>query len=967
MPKFKDIFQSFNFRNNKIINAKTNTPTEDEHIVNKSFVDSKTIYNTPKVLEYVNPFKLEWVTNPVNKNILQLFDDVFFPRINPEYFNPTFETFDTKKVSPNIVFIDTINTGFTVSWVIKESDRELNQAPSIVITKNDDSFTTIIVDSISLIGQKSFNVDWSDIKSIEFVAVFNPTENLKQDTYGDDYLSEEFETIYTLKHNILSDIQTDNIIVPALFYRKIKDNENVEDIVDQTLALSTSTQLINNLSYTRTNKNLIVTEGLTNFNVLLVPKIVYDEYLMFIGGDNVPASVLTRNEILTIDGVEYYLNTLDLGYYESQSILEIKFKLKSASLDEMLLENFYLINELSKIDSVYLDISQNLIADKDSEEKIPSAKNVYDFVTSYVKPGNNLTISEIMQLVDNDELIPGNYYIINDFQTIYTIPNTDSSPIINNRKITSYVINTWAVLETGTDNNLTIGKTVTITKLPDNYVGPLMVGQTTTVNNQSSQYYFRFVNGMHSVIGIEFSYITNRFSNGIANNIIVNDVNNKPVIKPGGVTNIEVHDGTVYMDMSAAENLSVPIEQLILRAKSTNEFELEGKSLTYINDVVEYVLPKVGEVSTKGTIIRRYNQLLKIDIKDDWRVKRYRRWKISDTSILRVLNRDIPTSTITFNTGNYQFSGDQVTPTTYSKFYIAQALDSKELTMDTNGKVIEFTMDANTQITAKDFPIFPLDANHNPINLDKFIVSSNFSNTVIQNISSEMNLRTNIDIFDLMNTTVVCSIVILGKFVKIYDSLLLDTLAAQSAQSANIQSVWIQKLKTLCYFYLESVVSSTLSYVIVGNSSSVYAGTTVYSRWVMFKIFDNSSLINVAIGGNTTNYFFNFTNIQDSTLYFHTTWYENLIIYNFARIAFINSNFRRMTILHRSKVSNISFEIVNGINSTPASVTGRDLYINTNPLTEIDIKFNKYSKKLYYTEFNDSDILSINDYATVAP
>jgi hypothetical protein len=39
----------------------------------------------------------------------------------------------------------------------------------------------------------------------------------------------------------------------------------------------------------------------------------------------------------------------------------------------------------------------------------------------------------------------------------------------------------------------------------------------------------------------------------------------KPVIKPSGILNTEVHDGTEYMSMSAAENTVPKVETIILQ------------------------------------------------------------------------------------------------------------------------------------------------------------------------------------------------------------------------------------------------------------------------------------------------------------------------------------------------------------------------------------------------------------------
>lgn len=585
--------------------------------------------------------------------------------------------------------------------------------------------------------------------------------------------------------------------------------------------------------------------------------------------------------------------------------------------------------------------------------------------TTLINPDNILPTSQIVDLVQNNGLVPGNYYMINDYQTIYTINGSNSAPLLINKKISSYVASTWAMLEGGYDYNLVVGTVVKITKLPVGYSGPLVVGATTTITVESFLYYFRFANGMENVINLEFSYDIPRFSNGIANNIVVNDVNGKPVIKPGGVLNTEVHNGTAYMDMTALQNLSVPVESLILRAKSTNEFELEGKSATYADDIIEFKLPEPGSVSVKGTILRRYNRVLNIDIKADWRVQRYRRWKIDDASILKVLNKDQTTSTVTFNAGVAQFTSVNALPENTSLFYIASTLDSKEMTLDINGKVIEFTMTVETQSSAKDLPIFPLLSNHYPDNIEKIIISGNFENTVIQNNPSEVNFKTFINVSELVNTTFVSSASIEGTF-KIEKCLFLDTIMGSTS---TIAAVKFEQVKSLAMLIISDGMGSSLTKTIIGTTTSDYGGDTLNeSRWIYLLELTCSHLDEVAIGGALVQFIFNSTKINDSTLYFHTTLLSSAIgnLYDDSRLMFYHSYIRNKTILNRAKTSNVKIEIQCNI-ANVMDATVRDVYINTTNYTEIDIQMNKFTKELYYMELNALNVVSVNTFATKQP
>lgn len=583
-----------------------------------------------------------------------------------------------------------------------------------------------------------------------------------------------------------------------------------------------------------------------------------------------------------------------------------------------------------------------------------------------INPDNILPTSQIVDLVQNNGLVPGNYYMINDYQTIYTINGSDSTPLLINKKISSYTASTWAILEGGTDYNLVVGTVVKITKLPVGYSGHLVVGATTTIKVESWLYYFRFANGMENVINLEFSYEMSRFSNGIANNIVVNDANGKPVIKPGGVLNTEVHNGTTYMDMTALQNLSVPVESLILRAKSTNEFELEGKSATYADDIIEFKLPEPGSVSVKGTILRRYNRVLNIDIKADWRVQRYRRWKIDDSSILKVLNKDQTTSIVTFNAGVAQFTSVNALPENTNLFYIASTLDSKEMTLDINGKVIEFTMTVETQASAKDLPIFPLLSNHYPDNIEKIIISGNFENTVIQNNPSEVNFKTFINVSELVNTTFVSSVSIEGTFFKIEKCLFLDTIIGSTS---TIAAVKFEQVKSLAMLIISDGTGSSLTKTIIGTTTSDYGGNTLNeSRWIYLLELTCSHLDEVAIGGSLVQFIFNSTKINDSTLYFHTTLLSNDIgnLYDDSRLMFYHSYIRNKTILNRAITSNVKIEIQCNIANVMDAIV-RDVYINTTNYTEIEIQMNKFTKELYYMELNALNVVSVNTFATKQP
>lgn len=628
-----------------------------------------------------------------------------------------------------------------------------------------------------------------------------------------------------------------------------------------------------------------------------------------------------------------------------------------------------IINLISALDSKENINNKSLtLSSLSTNNDYPSSKTVYEFVNEFVKSENNINTTEVLNLVQSSSLVPGNYYLINDFQTIYTINGSDSSSKITTKRIDSFTSHSAAALNGGYDLNLTLGKNVTITKLPEGYSGALTIGSTTTVSLVDQGYYFRFANGMENVLELEFQYEMPRYSNGIADNIVVNDANGKPVVRPGGVLNIEVHDNSPYMNMSAIENIGVPLESIILRAKSTKEFELEGKSVTYPDDVIEYRLPVAGNVATKGTILRRYNNALNIDLKIDWRVQRYRRWKISADSILKILNQDQPVTSLTGFAGVYQFTAINSTKQTPERFYIAYDLDCKSSTLDANTKIIDFTMQVSSNDLAKDFTIFKLDQNHQPVNIKQMKVSGSFNNSVIQNNLGDLNFDTDVNIEELSNTTFVCSAVSNGAFVKISDSLFLDSLFMSPSSKAGLS---ISKTKSLPFLIISKTSSSEISDCVIGANSNNYNGNPAPSvRWTRIENIQGSSLDKVLLGGSTPNYNFNNSEISNSTLFFYYNQ-RNIDSPSYkknTKLIFNNCLMLSMSIFSRSKLGNIIFsDIISNVFYTPPSASKRDVYINSVDLSEIKIQMNKYNHKLFYEERNASDVLTINTYATPLP
>jgi len=283
----------------------------------------------------------------------------------------------------------------------------------------------------------------------------------------------------------------------------------------------------------------------------------------------------------------------------------------------------------------------------------PTVTAALDFLNAEVSG----TYDEIKALRDSGVLKPGGRYIMTDYQTQYVINGSNSTDIVVPLVIDSVFSpggSGYLIFDVGFEYRLEIGAVLTMVTLPDGYAGPINVGDTTTIRTIFDSYYFQVgtagnVNNWavdETLVGASVKFDLVRYEN-IANDAIINDTNGKPIMKPGGVINTEVHDGTDYADMTAAENLAVPTEILALIAATPDSFQPEGFSGTFLGDTIYYdmddtdILDDNFQVAgqRKGRIFRRINLLQTVDLECDWRVQRNRRWLLDEVSRTQFINR----------------------------------------------------------------------------------------------------------------------------------------------------------------------------------------------------------------------------------------------------------------------------------------------------------------------------------------
>ena len=501
------------------------------------------------------------------------------------------------------------------------------------------------------------------------------------------------------------------------------------------------------------------------------------------------------------------------------------------------------------------------------------------------------TYNELKQLVDSNSLVAGSRYILTDYQTKYYIEGTNSASEVKTNEITQQVSG-YAFFNPGLP--LTVGDEVEVTFVPDGIMG-IEVGDIASVSAEFTGYYLKFSNSMQNYIGIQFKYNVLKFS--IApqyNNITILDDNNKPIIKPDGVINTEVHDGGAYMQMTADENRSVPIEEIALVAISENKFSHNALSLTYIGDILEYDFTddKVINDSSKvigarnGFIRRRINEQLNIDIDKDWRVQRYRRYRLDEDDwnkyILNSTNNDL------YKINNYNACSLSNESITDDHKYFMKVLEAKDLILDftklgTENNIFLSGIDTAPPIVfserfgtiaykdaysdvyvknpklGKDHFIIPLVEDYNPKEIVDSVISK-IENTIFLDYSSQYGASNPINVRatgGISNSTFFtgCSITSETIFASIFNVTSFDFLGIYNTGTI-----------AGCSFFATGSINNHgyIGGVILGGApgSSTNRGVT----FVTIAVDSLSVLYNSIIGGKRIGLTFNNTTLQTSLL-----------------------------------------------------------------------------------------------------
>jgi hypothetical protein len=329
---FKNIFRGYNFWGNKIINAKTDNPTHPKHLVNKEFVEKSLVYETEKSLQYQNPFKQWWITNINQKTLLQIFDDLFFPRILPEYLNPTakceFILNINSKTNQKIIYNGKNYVG-VLFFELTGNDRvKDNNLAKIVIeypsTANSIEFFS---EELTDTGRIDFNFTIAKDMKIFFVQNYLASV-VKQDSYGENYITSEFSNSYELRVELTEQFKS-KFSISDLYW--ISPN-----LPEETTPNYTEAQILS----TFTNSNFL-NFGPNNYGIyhILVPidnfKTLIFQFFDFNTVQFIAAEVFLPNNLLNHGG----LTTIDVNQ-ESFYIIEVNFGYAGINKKEVLIDCF---------------------------------------------------------------------------------------------------------------------------------------------------------------------------------------------------------------------------------------------------------------------------------------------------------------------------------------------------------------------------------------------------------------------------------------------------------------------------------------------------------------------------------------------------------------------------------------------------------------------------------------------------
>jgi hypothetical protein len=515
-------------------------------------------------------------------------------------------------------------------------------------------------------------------------------------------------------------------------------------------------------------------------------------------------------------------------------------------------------------------------------------------------------------LVTNSGLISGNKYILTDYQTVYQINGSDSRNRIQQHEIIGSA-GSYSQFNNVPSDIASNGDVVTCVFAPSG--ASVTTGSTFTIIDYFNFGYIRFspsITGVNN-IGVKLEFQKQRYPN-IPSNSAINDINGKPVFKVGGVLNTEVHDDGPYMSMTGAENPSPIVESLVLTALDNSSFSIFAESLTFAGDKLEYDftdttiyddnIPPNIIGTRKGFITKRENANRTISTNLDWRVQRYRRFRMDDTNWNNFLYRknlggtSATTASTIYNIGSINYcTNNNPTITTdhryvmYSPYYenlytdfaktvsdpfISGTTTAPSVTLGQRLPVLvsetAYSVDVTLPLSGfsgtsliKDFNVFPI-TNYQPeSSVDNFVVKD-LNNTVFLDYSQRYGLSPNLyidsadgTIYDstfmslstIVNSGSIDNLISLDLF-----SLLNNNRIFQINLLANggIKNYGILRNSSFGLGYIGSFINENFDYTISDDSiilNSVFGGNRLDSILLNGCLINSSLIINDVMGASS--------------------------------------------------------------------------------------------------------------------
>ncbi len=316
--KILKIFKAFDFRGNKIINAKVDTPTDPKHIVNKEYADNVNVYDTEKATTYSNPFQFPLIINTLGKSFKDLFDDLFFPLIQPIYTNPKLSYYKFLFPNNDIIQVTNIRSKYLLyynqlvkldfEYYVNTNDRSATNLAYLEITNPIDSSIQYFYEEAISSGKVSAEFILLPNLIYKFKQEFGVSNSTKQNSYNEAYIDPEFELNYLLEKDITSEILKYSILSDSFLISTIRTEEKIPTyIVDD---ISNEFLIKNDINFNAG------TEGI--FDILIPEETIK---ILEVSDILLHAEISKFKNVLSL---ESHLNVKNGAYYNKYAVTDVR-------------------------------------------------------------------------------------------------------------------------------------------------------------------------------------------------------------------------------------------------------------------------------------------------------------------------------------------------------------------------------------------------------------------------------------------------------------------------------------------------------------------------------------------------------------------------------------------------------------------------------------------------------------------